>query len=273
MVTPPIEKNQPPSVYQNLAMAYQVLEAKHEADLWLAEIRQLMLAERRLEETAISKVKHPSWLERFSSGLEWPARTLQNAGIPWDELQEIDRARYSDDFNQARNRITMRRWSGDPMLSAESSLDSLQQDLADQLSTLEPRVLEARATIARYVLSLSEQAREAAEEARQAQSRTETRTDSEALTASQLAEEQREAEEATQQTLESLVDLANTASLTDPEQRELARDADSSAAQIQEAASQAEAAMKQATQAESEQQRREALDQTVAGPGRVERNA
>ena len=132
-----------PLVYQNLATAYQVLEAKHEADLWLAEIRQLMLAERRLDETASNKLKHPSWLERFASGLEWPARTLQNAGIPWAELEEIDRARSNDDYNQARNRITTRRWSGDPMLSAEAALDRLQQGLSEVLDALQPRVAEA----------------------------------------------------------------------------------------------------------------------------------
>ncbi len=252
-----------PSVYQNLAMAYQVLEAKHEADQWLAEIRQLMLAERRLEESATTKVKHPSWLERYASGLEWPARTLQNAGIPWGELEDIDRARYNDDYNQARNRITTRRWGGDPVLSAESSLERLQQGLSDVLEALEPRVTEARATIERYVLTLSEQARQAAEEAKQAEQRTESRPDSQASTTDQLAKEQQRAEQATRQTLESLVDLANTASLTDSEQRELARDADISAAQIQQAARQAEASMKKATEADSDQERSDALDQTA----------
>ncbi len=69
------------SVHQQLAMAFQTIEAKHEADMWLGELRALMIAERKLDETAVAKIKHASWIERFSSGLEWPARTLQNVGI------------------------------------------------------------------------------------------------------------------------------------------------------------------------------------------------
>lgn len=256
-----------PTVYQNLAMAYQTLEAKHEADQWLGELRELMLDERRLEESAVAKVQHPSRLERFGSGMEWPVRTLQNTGIPWDQLEAIDRTRYNDDFNQARNRITMRRWSGDPMVSAEASLDSLQRGLSDALDHLDPRVMEARATIERYVLSLSELARAAAEQTRAAQQRAESRPDSQASTADELSRKQQPADQATRQTLESLVDFANTASLIDAAQRELARDADLAAARIQQAARQAEAAIKNATGADNDPKRSEALDQSARALG------
>ncbi len=251
------------SVYQNLATAYQIIEAKHEADQWLAELRQLMLAERRLDETAIAKVKHPSWLERFASGLEWPVRTLQNAGIEWKELETIDRARSNERFDQARNRITSRRWSGDPMLAADAALDDVRKELGEALEQLDPRVIEARKTIERYVLSLSEQATQAAEETREAEQRTESRPDSQASTARQLDEQQEQAEQAVRETLELLVDLANTSSLIDPEERELARDADIAAARIQQVAGEAEEAMDKATQSDNDQQRSDALDQTA----------
>ena len=108
------------------------------------------------------------------------------------------------------------------MLTAELQLDSLQQELTDALVPLEPKVVEARQTIQRYVLTLSEQARQAAEKAREAKERTDTRANSQPETAEQLADKQQEAERATRATLESLVDLANTAEVRDAEQRELA---------------------------------------------------
>ena len=86
-------------------------------------------------------------------------------------MTQIDQARYNEDYNQARNRITSRRWSGEPMLTGESSLESLQAHLSSALQVLDPQVIEARETIQRYVLSLSEQARAAAEQAEEAQQR------------------------------------------------------------------------------------------------------
>lgn len=251
------------SVHQTLAKAFQIIEAAHEADQWLAEVLALMLAERQLQETAAEKLSHPTWIERFSAGLEWPVQKLTQAQLEWKEVEGIEQSRYNDDFNQARNLITQRRWSGDRPLTAEAPLDRLQQHLAAALEKLEPRVDEARDTIRRYVPLLSEQARQAAEKTRQAQQRTESRADSEAATAEQLDRQQQEAEAATRETLESLVDLANTAQLSDAPQRELARDADAAAAQIQSALERADESMQQASDAADAENRKQALNQTA----------
>ncbi len=251
------------SVHQQLATAFQTIEAKHEVDMWLGELVALMIAERKLNETATAKIKHPTWIERFASGLEWPVRTLQNVGIDGKLVQAVDQTRYNEDLSQARNRITSRRWSGDEMLSAESQLDSLQRDLADALEPFAPLVDKARATIQKYVLTLPEQAREAAKQAREAQQRTESRPDSGQETAEQLDQQQQQAEDATRDTMEALADLANTAEITDAEARELARDADAAAAQIQEAVERAQESMEAATDAASEEARSKSLDQAA----------
>ncbi len=251
------------SVHQQLAIAFQTIEAKHEADMWLGELRALMIAERKLDETAIAKIQHPTWVERYSNGLEWPVRTLQNVGIDGKLTQAVDQARYNEDLNQARNRITSRRWNGEEMLTAEFQLDSLQRNLASALEPLEPFVDKARATIQKYVLTLPEQAREAAKKAREAQQRTESRPDSQQETAEQLDQQQQEAEEATRDTMEALVDLANTADIADAEQRELAHDADAAAAQIQEAVERAQESMDAANDAGNEEARSESLDQAA----------
>ncbi|MFK8115188.1 MAG: hypothetical protein AB8B91_23500 [Rubripirellula sp.] len=258
----PYKEEKPAEVFQKLGYAFQTIEAKHEADLWLGELQSLLLAERKLEPTASAKIKHATWLERFSSGLEWPVRTLKNVRIDNELIQAIDQPRYNQDFSQARERITSRRWGGPEMLTAEAPIDSLQRDLSQGLDAIVPKVTEARQTIQQYVLSLAEQAREAAEKADEAKERTDTRPDQKQETAEQLQTEQEEAEQAAEETMEALVDIANTADITDAEAREVARDADAAAAQIQDAKERAEEAAKQAAEASEEQARGEALEKT-----------
>ncbi len=256
----PYREEIPAQVHQKLANAFQMIEAKHHADQWLAEIGSLLDAERRLESEAVAKIGHPSWLERFSVGLEWPVRYFKNLSLPWEEIEPIESSRYSNDYNQARQRIVNRRWSDEELLTADTPLTSLENKLSVALAALEPRVVEARQTIQSYVLTLPEQARQAAEKAEQAEERTENRNDSQQQTAEDLAEQQQDAEQAAMETVESLVDLANTSDITDQQERELARDADAAAAQIQDAVEQAQEKMEQAAAAPDDQQRSDVLD-------------
>lgn len=250
-------------VFQKLGYAFQTVEAYHELKMWLGEVRDLMLAERELAPGPITKFEHATQIERIGTGLEWPVRTLQNAGINWqDLLAKIDQARYGNDFNQARNWITSRRWSDDEMISADAPLSALEQQIRGGIEALQPSVEEARATILEYVLSLPEQARQAAEKVKEAEERIEDRSDSDRETTEQIREKQQEADDATRETLEALVDLANTAAITDEAQRELARDADAAAAQIQDAADRAEEAMEKAELAGSDEARSDALNET-----------
>ena len=265
----PYEEQPAIEVYQEIANAYQVLESSHAIRDAYQELTQLMLAERRLMDTAENKVLHPTWLERFSTELEMPCRRLREAAIPGEIVQRIEETRYNDDYNRARDLIMSRRWSGDPMLTGEVPLQKMQSDLESAVNELEPYVLDARRKLQRYVLSLADQARQAAEEAEEAQERTESREDSESRTAEQLETEQREVAEATKQTLESLMDLANTSSLIDQDQRELARDADIASYEIQNAAEKAEELIQKATEAETDEQRSELLDQTAEALGEL----
>ncbi len=259
----PYREELPEQVHQKLANAFQLLEAKHHADTLLAEMGDLLGAERRLESSAQAKIMHPWWLERYSVAMEWPVRYLRNLRIPGEQIDPIERSRYSQDYNQARERITSRRWSGEELLTADAPLTVIERDLSTALAALQPYAIEARSTIQQYVLTLAEQARDAAQKAKEAQQRTESRPDAEQETAEQLAEQQQQAEQAAMNTVESLVDLANTAQITDQQQRELARDADAAATQIQHAVERAEQQMKEATNADSQQARDQALDQTA----------
>ncbi len=251
-----------PEVFNNLTRAIQILEAVHEAELWQKELASLLESERRIKDMGTAKLQHPLWLERFSAGLEWPVRTLQNQNVAWELISPLDEARYNNDFNLARERITKRRWDRQEPLSAESAVEKINLHLQKSLAALQPEVTAARDTILRYVLTLPEQAREAADKAEEAQQRTNQREDSAEQTAQQLAEQQEEAEQAATETIELLNDQANTADITDAQQRELAEDADIAAAQIQEAVREAQQQMANAEAASNDQQRSQALEQT-----------
>ncbi|MCG8651377.1 MAG: hypothetical protein MI861_16170, partial [Pirellulales bacterium] len=256
-------------VYQNLGRAFQVIQAKHRADALASEMAALLDAERRLESEAQARIMHPWWLERFSVGMEWPIQQLKILRIPWEEIEPLEHSRYNDNYHKAHQRISPRRWSGDALLTADAPLTSLQHSLSAALEKLEPRVTDAREVIQRYVLSLPEQARQAAEKAKEARQRTDSREDSDAETAVELARQQQDAELAAMETVESLVDLANTADLSDQPQRELARDADVAATEIQDALERAQEQIHQASQAGEQSDRDRALENTESALQRL----
>ena len=254
----------PTPIHQKLGYAFQTLEAYHTAKRYLVELRELMLAERQLAMNGTSKIDHPHRLDRVGVGMEWPVHTMINARLEPDaELRKLDRLRYGKEFNAARGRVSSRRWRDEQMIAADADLSDMEREYDSAIAALSAGVEKARATIRQYVLTLPEQAREAAEKVKQAEERIETREDSSSETTEELADKQQEAAEATKETMEALVDLANTASITDEAERELARDADAAAAQIQDAAQRAEESMQEAQNASDTQERQQALEQTA----------
>ncbi|MAI69443.1 MAG: hypothetical protein CMM01_00795, partial [Rhodopirellula sp.] len=254
----------PTPMHQKLGYAFQTLEAYHVAKRYLTELRELLLAERQLETNANSKIDHAHRLDRVGVGMEWPVHTMINARLEPDaELRKLDRLRYGKEFNAARGRVSSRRWRDEQMIAADADLSDMEREYDSAIAALSDGVENARETIRQYVLTLPEQAREAAEKVKQAEERIETRQDTTSETAEKLADKQQDAAEATKETMEALVDFANTASITDEAERELARDADAAAAQIQDAAQRAEESMQEAQQASGAQQRQQALEQTA----------
>ncbi|MCH1439298.1 MAG: hypothetical protein L7W43_06565, partial [Rubripirellula sp.] len=260
----PYREENPTPIYQKLGYAFQTLEAYHTAKQYLTELQELMLAERQLQSNAKSKIDHPHRLDRVGVGMEWPVHTMINARLEPDaELRKLDRLRYGKEFNAARGRVSSRRWRDEEMISADTDLSDMEREFESSILGLSDGIEEARETIRQYVLTLPEQAREAAEKVKQAEERIETRQDSSAETTEDLAQQQQDAAEATKETMEALADFANTASITDQAERELARDADAAAAQIQDTAQRAEESMQQAQKATDTQQRQQALEQTA----------
>ncbi|NND96760.1 MAG: hypothetical protein HKN47_05455 [Pirellulaceae bacterium] len=248
-------------VHRNLSNAIQILEAIHEANLCQFELLSLIEAERSVDDTPESRLENSIWMDRFSLAFEWPVRHLQESKLDWNSLLEtLDQTRYNGDHNAAKERISRRRWDKAEPVSAEVPLSKLNRQLEDGLGALQPNVLAAREMIQRYVLTLPEQARQAAAKAQQAQQRTEERSDASQETTDHLDEQQQEAEQAARETVDLLIDKANTSDITDDQERELARDADAAAAAVKDAVDQAETEMENASNAADEADRSESLE-------------
>ncbi|TWU51904.1 hypothetical protein [Rubripirellula reticaptiva] len=252
-------------VHRALASAFNVIEAVHEVEMGLREVRSLAESERKLVADATAKWGHAMWLEQYAAAMEWPVRLLQKLKLDWKLIEPIDRSRHNEDFSTARDRMSKRRWSSDDMIAAGTPLHALAQKLAAAIATLQPNVAEARATISKYVLTLPEQANKAAKMVEKVKKQVDERSDDSAPTAEELAAQQTPAMTEVTQTLEALVDFANTADLNSAENRELARDADAAVAQIQDAKQRSEDAMAEAKDAvaEDDAERKKSLQEAA----------
>ncbi|KAA1257643.1 hypothetical protein LF1_01310 [Rubripirellula obstinata] len=204
-------------VHREIASAIEVLSAAHRVEAGRRLVARLASAEQRLSDTALARVDHPAQLERFSTRMEHSIGLLKSAGIDWSLLKPIDETRFAADYAQARDRITRRRWSDDAMQSAAGSLGEIREQLKRSLVALSPVIDEARRVLLKYAPTIAELANAAEAEVKQD-----------------------DTTEKTDDVVEALHDFANTADLIDPGQRELSRDADSAAAQIQVAKRNAE---------------------------------
>lgn len=249
-------------VYENVRKAMRTIEAAQELDMHLSELRTIASGERSFQEEAKLKIRHPVWYTRYNSGVEWAMRALQQSGVDQETISQIDSTRWNDDANSVRERIDRRRWSDERYVTAVAPLGRIIQQLQSAVESTSPVVEQARNTLKKYVLSVSELAKEAEEKVRQAERQTDQREDSKFETTEQLARQQNEALDAAERTLEALMDSANNADITDQEDREIARDADAAAAMIQDALDEAQAAINEAGTAKSESERDQSLEQS-----------
>ena len=206
-------------VQQKIASAIGMLTAAHRIESCRREMGWLASAERSLSDTASSRIDHPTRLERFSIRMEHTIELLKELEVNWRLVQPIVQTKSGSVYSEARQRIVTRRWIDDEMLSAARPLSEIRDRLGQHLVSLKPLIDDARDVLMQYAPTIAELARTAAEDVER--EKETTRSDD---------------------VVEALNDFSNTADLMDPEQRELARDADGAAGQIQAAKSQLEKA-------------------------------
>lgn len=257
-------------VLNSVAAAIGVLQAVSDVSAAREDWLSISEGENRDDKSPIRKIYHPIWFKLQDTRIELGVRYLRQANLDWNaKLAQIDATRYNDDHNQANSRIDSRQWSSDPFISAAKPLGSLTRDLQLGLDGLAEKQEESRDVLRRYVLTLSQQAREAAEKAEQARQQTDQREDSSEQSAKQVRPEQDQAVDKATETIGALIDQANTSDLIDDEAREIARDADAAAELIAEAVKETKEAMKEAQSATATDQRNEALESVEEELGKL----
>ncbi|MCO8120740.1 hypothetical protein NHH03_03250 [Stieleria sp. TO1_6] len=255
-------RDQPPEkVLDQISGAIGMLQARSDIAASRNHLLAIRQGERMDDSSPIRKLYHPIWLRLQMDRIELGLRYLRQSNLDWQTyLDVIDRTRYNDDHQQANSRIDSRRWKTDPFISAGKPLESMARDLGRGLQQLEPEFESARDVLRQYALTLSEQARQAAEAATIAQQQTDQRPDATSEAAEQVKPQQQEAVEKATETIQSLIDQANTADIVDQQQREVARDADAAAELIADALRETNQALKQSDSATSDSQRDEAME-------------
>tara|TARA_R110002049_G_scaffold2750_2_gene21586 strand:- start:415202 stop:420907 length:5706 start_codon:yes stop_codon:yes gene_type:complete len=251
----------PDEVYTRLANAIEVIENVHHASRLHRQLASLRDAERDFVDNASSKISHSFWLDQYRVGLQSWAKRMRKHKVLAELVRPLDQVRQSPDFNHAKNRIDGRRWSKDPPISAFVSLGAVVHQSLTSIDAVQSDVQRAREEILEFVKTLSEQAREAARLAAEAAKRSDDNQDATQPQTASLAEQQRDAESAAKETIDRLHDRANTVDLTDEKQRELAHDADLSAAAVESALRRAKESMQLAKSQSNDDQRRTSLQE------------
>ena len=259
----PYQEIEPSEVYRRLADAIEVIENVHHASRLHHQLESLRDAERDLIDNATSKISHSFWMDQYRTELQSLTKRMQKRKDIKQSVRALDETRRNKDFNAAKSSIDSRRWSNDLGVSAFRSLDRIAAHAGQAIASMAPNVARAREEILKFVKSLSEQAREAAKLATDASQRSEANPDADRPRTASLAEQQLDAEAAAKETIDRLHDRANTADLTDERERELAHDADISAAAVDSAMRRAEQTMRDAKEETDPDERREALIQNA----------
>lgn len=253
----PVEESEIPEILGRVAAAYRVLEAGHGAVQLDKALADLLSRERWQSQQVCARLDHPRRWDAFQNGCEQVADALKKAEYPAEIVGMISQLRWNRSANEAGARIGARRWRRDQLVSAAHELAEMKVDLEATLRGIEPIMAEARAVLARYVPTLPQMARQAAEEVRRLEEQTEATADSLAAAEPQAASQQMNQVEQCQDEinrqlddlLDALAEDADQQDLLTDEGRERARDADDSMQMLQEPAAQMNRAMEQAAAA------------------------
>ncbi|MEO1529729.1 MAG: hypothetical protein AAFX06_30290 [Planctomycetota bacterium] len=249
-------------VLEQITRAILLLQGASDVTLARNNLASIRLGERQPDGSPIRKVFLPTWFGLKNPPLEAGTRALKQARVENERVRVLDEALWSNDHRQANERIDPRRWSLDPFVSAAKPLERLIEQIDEGLKNVEPDRESAREILNKYVISLSEQAREAAEAANEAKQETDQRNDDSKQSVEEVREPQEDATEKATETIQALIDQANTANVIDDEEREVARDADAAAELIADAVQEAKEQLNAAENADSEEKRQEALEST-----------
>ncbi|WP_146576245.1 hypothetical protein [Neorhodopirellula pilleata] len=254
--TPP-ESMTVDNVLASVRRAASILEAGNQTVRLKGQLQDLADRERYGNDLADGAIRQGLRLEHYQVVSETPLQLLRDGGVDAKAMESLQATRWDNDFQQARQWTTSRRYDPKPFLSATTPVQSMVDRYQVHLSTIEAAMADARSKLRQYLPTTGELARDAAEEAEQQSEKNQEpdkqtpdkqtpdkqepdkQKSQEQLDSQQDANQDDEAaietlQEKVDALAEDLADRADTADYTDEAQRELARDADAALETLKE---------------------------------------
>jgi hypothetical protein len=252
------DQQQKPTVFDQLAEAFQTLQAGHQVLQLHIALHDLVLFEQWESQSLAARIQTPAQWDLLQASLGGAAGQLRTAGYAGELCSQLDGLRSAEPLVRAGHKIAARRLPDQGPVSAAHDLRQLQEQLEEVVEQIEPVMAEARALIAQLIPSVAELASHAARQVRQLQEHTNQLADEISVSdqtadqakKQQLQQQQRTVNDQLQALSEALVEDANAQDLLDTEQRERARDADASLALLQQSSSRMNRDLQQVVQSE-----------------------
>ncbi len=231
-------------LFERIDRAAMMLESGGQSIRLQRQLQDMIDRERYGTSDADLRVRQGNRLEHYQVLGETPLQQLQDLHHGVRVFEELRATRWNEDYSQARDRISQRRYSGDPVVSAAAPVQRMVDVYGSAMPMIETSMAEARVELRAMLPSTSELAKAAAEEARREPENP--RLD--------------ELQEKVDRVAEDLVDRANNADLADADQRELARDADAALKKIQSEMESVASPLRQTPESETAPDVREPLE-------------
>lgn len=259
------------------ATALKKLEAIHNVAEAAKHLGDLVQTERWSAASIDARTESPRAWDALQQRLEQSSRAVREAGIDPKLADELDRLRWNSAAADAAQKIGSRRWSADAQTSAQGELAELQGELAATRTKLDAVAKVARGELAALAPSVPELARRAAKETDQLQKETAKLAKSAAADevpdlksrVEELKSEQQQTAEPINDLRDALTEMAATQDLLQENQRERARDADTSQQIIDKASSQIAQSLEPAAAAKSSTEASAPLEKAAADQGQA----
>lgn len=252
---------------EEVQKSLQKLEAVHQLQQASRTLNQLQNNERWKSGTPDAKLQQPRAWDAYKQTLEQSVNDLRQAGVPNELVAPLEAMRWSESSNKAGQKIEPRRWSNDPQVSAADDLQDLQKEFREKASKLDAIAKEARDAIAEVGPTVSELARDAAEQMKELSEKTnEVKQDIESGNVpdpkpqvAQLEETTKESSAPLQQLREALSDFASRQDIMKQPEAAAARDADAAISITNDAQSRINESLDSAKQASENKETQSAL--------------
>lgn len=224
--------------FDKVSKAVMTLDAGNKLHRFEKQLQFVADRERYSVDSIDAVIQQPIRLKHIQVANEIPMAQIRHVGLDQETGQQLQNTRWNQDATQARERLDNRRWKNQLPVSAAIPIESILTTYRSAWNDLDPLMEEARAFLRGLTPSLSDQAREAAEEAKQQSETIEEdqtkRPDSPEQVAADAESKFDELKEQIGAVAEQLADRANNADYSKADEAQVARDADQAIAAIEE---------------------------------------